>query len=288
VDVGGLDGRGGLGTLRGVADGGARAQGRGGVLHARGAAVPAAGPALPRPARAHRYRPSHRASRVRPGGRPLLRDRRLPARLGRRRQRDAGEEVVLRQRAPRDLPLLEVAHAGHHVPPGQAADPGPARARGAGGPGTRRPEALPRPVHAAGHNPARVLRGRAARADEGPLGLRRPARDRGLTAPTRPDSLNFAVPARPSEVPLGGPTMTLKTLEDTPTAVPNPPTARKLPKIDVVHGERRQDDYFWLREKSNPEVAAYLEAENAYTDAVMKPTVAFQGALYDEMLARIQ
>ena len=82
--------------------------------------------------------------------------------------------------------------------------------------------------------------------------------------------------------------MTLKTLEDTQTAVPNPPTAKKLPKVDVVHGDRRQDDYFWLREKSNPEVAAYLEAENAYTDAVMKPTEAFQGALYDEMLARIQ
>src|SRR5437870_8471190 len=82
--------------------------------------------------------------------------------------------------------------------------------------------------------------------------------------------------------------MTLKTLEDTQTAVPNPPTAKKLPKVDVVHGDRRQDDYFWLREKSNPEVAAYLEAENAYTDAVMKPTEAFQGTLYDEMLARIQ
>jgi len=82
--------------------------------------------------------------------------------------------------------------------------------------------------------------------------------------------------------------MTLKTLEDTPTAVPNPPTAKKLPKVDVVHGDVRQDDYFWLREKSNPEVAAYLEAENAYSDALMKPTEAFQGALYDEMLARIQ
>jgi len=82
--------------------------------------------------------------------------------------------------------------------------------------------------------------------------------------------------------------MTLKTLEDTPTAVPNPPAAKKLPKVDLVHGERREDDYFWMREKSNPDVAAYLEAENAYADAVMKPTEAFQGALYDEMLGRIQ
>jgi len=77
-------------------------------------------------------------------------------------------------------------------------------------------------------------------------------------------------------------------LADTEAAVPSPPTARRQPKVDVVHGERREDDYFWMREKSNPEVASYLEAENAYADAVMKPTEAFQGALYDEMLARIQ
>ncbi|HYU42393.1 MAG TPA: oligopeptidase B, partial [Vicinamibacteria bacterium] len=82
--------------------------------------------------------------------------------------------------------------------------------------------------------------------------------------------------------------MTSNALADTPTAVPSPPTARKQTKVDVVHGERREDDYFWMREKSNPEVAAYLEAENAYADAVMKPTEAFQGALYDEMLGRIQ
>src|SRR5262245_11753624 len=67
-----------------------------------------------------------------------------------------------------------------------------------------------------------------------------------------------------------------------------PPVARKQPKTDVVHGETRVDDYFWLRNKSNPEVKAYLEAENAYTDAVMKPTQAFQESLYKEMLARIK
>ena len=48
------------------------------------------------------------------------------------------------------------------------------------------------------------------------------------------------------------------------------------------------DNYFWLRDKKNPEVKAYLEAENAYTDAVMKPTEAFQKRLYDEMLGRIK
>jgi len=80
-------------------------------------------------------------------------------------------------------------------------------------------------------------------------------------------------------------TMTTDTLAQT---IPAPPLAAKRPKVDVVHGERRVDDYFWLRDKANPEVAAYLEAENAYADAVMKPSEAFQGALYDEMLARIQ
>jgi protease II len=55
----------------------------------------------------------------------------------------------------------------------------------------------------------------------------------------------------------------------------------------VVHG-RAPGHYHWLREKENPDVRAYLEAENAYTDAVMKPTEAFQAALYQEMLARIR
>jgi oligopeptidase B len=70
--------------------------------------------------------------------------------------------------------------------------------------------------------------------------------------------------------------------------VRQPPVARKVPKIDVVHGDVRQDDYFWLRDKDSADVTAYLESENAYTDAVMKPTEAFQEALYREMLARIK
>src|SRR6266851_1602895 len=67
-----------------------------------------------------------------------------------------------------------------------------------------------------------------------------------------------------------------------------PPIAPRIPKVDIIHGDRREDDYFWLREKDNPAVLAYLRAENAYTDSVMKPTEAFQAALYDEMLARIK
>jgi oligopeptidase B len=67
-----------------------------------------------------------------------------------------------------------------------------------------------------------------------------------------------------------------------------PPVAKKVPKTDTVHGERRVDEYFWLRDKANPDVAAYLEAENAYTDGVMAQTAAFQESLYKEMLGRIK
>ena len=70
--------------------------------------------------------------------------------------------------------------------------------------------------------------------------------------------------------------------------LPTPPVAKKIPKVDTVHGDLRQDDYAWLRQKDDPEVLAYLRAENDYTEAVMKPTEAFQAALYAEMLARIK
>src|SRR5262245_37915378 len=81
----------------------------------------------------------------------------------------------------------------------------------------------------------------------------------------------------------------MTTLAPSPAqTVPEPPIAKRVPKVDEVHGERREDDYFWMRDKSNPDVRAYLEAENAYTAAVMQPTEPLQKKLYDEMLARIQ
>jgi oligopeptidase B len=75
---------------------------------------------------------------------------------------------------------------------------------------------------------------------------------------------------------------------DTAAPSPAPPVARKVPKTTEVNGRKLVDNYFWLRDKKNPEVKAYLEAENAYTNAVMKPTEAFQKRLYDEMLGRIK
>ena len=67
-----------------------------------------------------------------------------------------------------------------------------------------------------------------------------------------------------------------------------PPVAKVITKADTLHGDVRIDDYFWLREKSNPEVIKYLEVENEYTEAMMKHTKKFQERLYEELLGRIK
>ena len=67
-----------------------------------------------------------------------------------------------------------------------------------------------------------------------------------------------------------------------------PPVARAIPKVDTLHGVVRVDNYYWLREKTNPDVIAYLEAENDYTARGMKHTEALQQRLYQEMLGRIK
>lgn len=69
---------------------------------------------------------------------------------------------------------------------------------------------------------------------------------------------------------------------------PSPPVAERKPKIDTVHDDPRQDDYFWLREKDDPAVTAYLQAENDYADRMLAHTEALQETLYSEMLARIK
>ena len=75
---------------------------------------------------------------------------------------------------------------------------------------------------------------------------------------------------------------------DTTSSTPAPPVAKKTPRVTEINGRKLVDNYFWLREKNNPEVKAYLEAENAYTDVVTKPTEPLQKKLYDEMLSRIK
>ncbi len=72
-----------------------------------------------------------------------------------------------------------------------------------------------------------------------------------------------------------------------PDVAPEPATARK-PKIVGLHGDKLEDPYFWLREKTSPEVLAHLRAENAYTAAVMAPFKDTADALYLEMLGRIK
>jgi oligopeptidase B len=70
--------------------------------------------------------------------------------------------------------------------------------------------------------------------------------------------------------------------------LPSPPAARREAKVEIVHGDKRADEYFWLRRKDDPQVRAYLESENSYTELLMKPTEPLQEALYSEMLGRIK
>ena len=69
---------------------------------------------------------------------------------------------------------------------------------------------------------------------------------------------------------------------------PPPPVAKPIHTENHINGGRLVDDYHWLRDKSNPEVAKYLVDENTYADAVMKPTAGLQQKLYDEMVSHIK
>src|SRR4029450_10923560 len=69
---------------------------------------------------------------------------------------------------------------------------------------------------------------------------------------------------------------------------PKPPMTNKKPKTTNIHGVTLVDDYFWLREKSNPDVMAHLQAENSYAETVMQPTAQLQEKLYKEMLSHIK
>ena len=71
-------------------------------------------------------------------------------------------------------------------------------------------------------------------------------------------------------------------------APPVPPVAEKRPKVDVLHGEPRRDDYFWMRNKEDPALIKYLTDENAYTDAMTERTKPLQEQLYKEILGRIK
>src|SRR5271154_1885172 len=69
---------------------------------------------------------------------------------------------------------------------------------------------------------------------------------------------------------------------------PQPPVAKKATHDTQVNGVAMHDDYFWLREKSNPDVKAYLDAENAYTDSLMATNKPFEDQLYKELLSHVK
>ncbi len=74
----------------------------------------------------------------------------------------------------------------------------------------------------------------------------------------------------------------------TVTEIPNPPVAKIEAKVDTSFGDIRTDNYFWLRQRGDSAVIAYLEEENAYTKAMMKHTESMQEDLYEELLGRIK
>lgn len=67
-----------------------------------------------------------------------------------------------------------------------------------------------------------------------------------------------------------------------------PPAANKVLHPHILHDDIRPDDYYWLRERHNPQVTQYLQAENAYLEAQMGHTALLQEKLYQEMLWHIQ
>ena len=71
-------------------------------------------------------------------------------------------------------------------------------------------------------------------------------------------------------------------------AFPQPPVALRESVEHVIHGDRRVDHYAWLRHKNDPRVTAYVQEENVFADAFLKPSQSFQETLYQEMLGRIQ
>jgi oligopeptidase B len=67
----------------------------------------------------------------------------------------------------------------------------------------------------------------------------------------------------------------------------NPPIAKKIPKDVTVHDDRRVDAYHWMRDRTDADLLAYLQAENAYADRMLAPTADLQRRLYEEMVARL-
>ena len=72
------------------------------------------------------------------------------------------------------------------------------------------------------------------------------------------------------------------------TACPDPPRAPLIPHRLEQHGQVRFDDYYWLNDRSNPEVLAYLQQENNYATAMRRQTADLERTLFEEIKGRIK
>src|ERR1700735_4160213 len=73
-----------------------------------------------------------------------------------------------------------------------------------------------------------------------------------------------------------------------PSSVPNPPIAKQVPTERTHHGDTVTDPYAWLANPKDPEVIAYLEAENGYTDTLTAGLGELRSAVFGEIKARTQ
>lgn len=102
-------------------------------------------------------------------------------------------------------------------------------------------------------------------------------------------SLSLATHAQtPTQLPSVPPAQPVGSQSTPQINAMTPPVAKRVPKTFEKFGDKRVDDYFWLREKENPDVIAHLKAENAYTESVMGGMKPFQEQLYKDMLSRIK
>src|ERR1700751_5597421 len=76
--------------------------------------------------------------------------------------------------------------------------------------------------------------------------------------------------------------------QSAPPTVPNPPIAKQVPSERTHHGDTVVDPYAWLADGKDPEVVAYLEAENGYTEALTGGLSGLRSAIFDEIKARTQ
>ena len=75
---------------------------------------------------------------------------------------------------------------------------------------------------------------------------------------------------------------------ESPAARATPPSARRVRHVMRAHGDERGDDWYWLRDRDNPDVIAYLETENAYADAMLAPLLPLRDRIFEEIKARVQ